>query len=337
MVSDSPADSVVGLASEQWGLVTSRQARAAASVTPQQLKRMADAGYLERLHHGIYRLARFPHDEHQNERVAWLALDPARVMWERLDEDVPTGVLSHRTAAHLHQLGDLDADVVEITALRRHRLSIPDVAIYRGPLARDNWQVIDGLPVTTPVRTIADLAAAGTDSGHLAAVVRDTLARDLATIEDTTAALAPHAFAYGHRALDGPGFLDSLIQEAGVPATTLALADITRRLSAAVSPVRPDLLRAISADLAAQHFEELTAELARLASPTMDDIADSASATGALTQALSSATGLKEIARVLRELPQPNSLNTFLAAARTDPAGLEALLNAAPLSKGHQQ
>lgn len=318
-------------------MVTSRQARTAASVTPQQLKRMADAGHLERLHHGIYRLARFPHDEHLDERVAWLALDPTRVMWERLDDDVPTGVLSHRTAARLHQLGDLDADTVEITALRRHRLSIPDVALYRGPLARDDWQVIDALPVTTPVRTIADLAAAGTDSGHLASVVRDALARDLASIEDTTAALAPHAFAYGHRALDGPGFLAALIEEAGVPATTLALADITRRLPGAVAPFRPDLIRAIAADLAALRFAELTAELARLSSPTMDDIAESPAASSALTQALASATEIKEIVRVLHQLPQPNSVHDVLAAAGTDPASIEATLGAASVSEGREQ
>lgn len=237
MPSDGPDVRIVGLASEQWGLVTSRQARTAASVTPQQLTRLADSGYLERLHHGIYRLARFPHDEYHHERVAWLALDPARLTWERLDDEVPTGVLSHRTAARLHQLGDLDADTVEITALRRHRLSIPDVTIRRGPLARDDWQVIDGLPVTTPVRTIADLAATGTDSGHLAAIVRDALVRDLASVEDTTTALTPYAFAYGHRALDGPGFLDALIEEAGVPATTLALADIARRMFSTDTPM----------------------------------------------------------------------------------------------------
>ena len=43
------------------------------------------------------------------------------------------------------------------------------------------------------------------------------------------AALAPHAFDYGHRALDGQGFLAVLIAQAGVPATTLALADLARK------------------------------------------------------------------------------------------------------------
>ncbi|UOT07806.1 hypothetical protein MPY17_32265 [Rhodococcus opacus] len=37
----------------------------------------------------------------------------------------PDRGLSHRTAAGLHGLGDLDADVVELTATRWIRLSLP--------------------------------------------------------------------------------------------------------------------------------------------------------------------------------------------------------------------
>jgi hypothetical protein len=220
---------VVALAAEQGGVVTSRQARAVTSVSVQQLKRMVDSGVLERLHHGLYRLARMPEDVHLDERVAWLALDPDAVVWERLDQPVPTGVLSHRTAAGLLGLGDLDADVVELTATRRIRLSLPGVVVYRGVLSREDWQLVDGLPVTTPVRTIADLAAAGTDAGHLASVVRDALTRGQATVEDVMTVLAPYAFEYGHRALDGQGFLEVLIAQAGVPATMLAVADLARK------------------------------------------------------------------------------------------------------------
>ncbi|MFD7011700.1 type IV toxin-antitoxin system AbiEi family antitoxin domain-containing protein [Rhodococcus jostii] len=229
MRSDSRAAQVVALAAEQGGVVTSRQARAVTSVSVQQLKRMVDSGVLERLHHGLYRLARMPEDVHLDERVAWLALDPDAVVWERLDQPVPTGVLSYRTAAGLHGLGDLDADVVELTAIRRIRLSLPAVVVHRGVLSREDWQLVDGLPVTTPARTIADLAAAGTDAGHLALVVRDALTRGLVTVEEVVAVLSPYAFEYGHRALDGQGFLEVLIAQAGVPATTLAVADLVRK------------------------------------------------------------------------------------------------------------
>jgi hypothetical protein len=217
-------------------VVTSRQARAVTSVSVQQLKRMVDSGVLERLHHGLYRLGRMPEDVHLGERVAWLALDPDVVVWERLDQPVPTGVLSHRTAAALHGVGDLDADVVELTATRRIRLALPGVIVHRGALSREDWQLVDGLPVTTPVRTIADLAAAGTDAGHLASVVRDALTRGLVTVAEVVAVLAPHAFDYGHRALDGQGFLEVLIAQAGVPATMLAVADLARNTTTTTAP-----------------------------------------------------------------------------------------------------
>ncbi|ABG99265.1 conserved hypothetical protein (plasmid) [Rhodococcus jostii RHA1] len=236
MRSDSRAAQVVALAAEQGGVVTSRQARAVTSVSVQQLKRMVDSGVLERLHHGLYRLGRMPEDVHLGERVAWLALDPDVVVWERLDQPVPTGVLSHRTAAALHGVGDLDADVVELTATRRIRLALPGVIVHRGALSREDWQLVDGLPVTTPVRTIADLAAAGTDAGHLASVVRDALTRGLVTVAEVVAVLAPHAFDYGHRALDGQGFLEVLIAQAGVPATMLAVADLARNTTTTTAP-----------------------------------------------------------------------------------------------------
>ncbi|MFD4462234.1 type IV toxin-antitoxin system AbiEi family antitoxin domain-containing protein [Nocardia sp. NPDC058480] len=232
MSTTSRAAEVVGLANEQRGLITSRQARSIAGVTPQQLKQMADSGVLERLHHGLYRVARFPYDEHQEKRVAWIAIDPARVVWERLDQDVPTGVLSHRTAAEMHQLGDLDADVVELTAARRIRLALPDIEVHRGELVRDDWQVVDGLPVTTPVRTIDDLAAAFVDAGHLATVVREALTRSLVATEDVVTVLAAHAFRYGYRPFDGDGFLEALIEQAGVSANTVALAEIAARAAA---------------------------------------------------------------------------------------------------------
>ena len=223
MSNNSRASELIGVAAEQWGLITSRQAKAAAGATPQLLKRMADTGVLERMHHGLYRLARFPHDEHLDKRIAWIALDPSRLAWERLDDEVPTGVLSHRTSAVVHRVGDMDADDVELTATRRIRISIPEVTIHRGRLTRTDWQVVDGMPTTTPARTIGDLAAVSTDVGHLASVVRDVLVRSLSSTDDVVGALADYAFDYGHRALDGSGFLDALIDQAGVPATTREL------------------------------------------------------------------------------------------------------------------
>jgi predicted transcriptional regulator of viral defense system len=46
---------VASIADEQWGLVTTAQARAA-SVSPQSMARLANEGVLERVAHGVYRV-----------------------------------------------------------------------------------------------------------------------------------------------------------------------------------------------------------------------------------------------------------------------------------------
>lgn len=217
------AVAVAEFGAEQWGLITSAQARAL-GVTAVQMKRLADRGALERVHHGIYRMTRLPYDPRQDLRVAWVALDLDTPAWERLSQSFPGGVISHRSAAQLHDLGDLDADVTELTCPRRVRLSLPDVRIHTGPVGINDWTVVDGLPVTTARRTIADLAAGRIDGGHLAGIVRDALTRELASASELETTLATTAFEYGHALGDGHAFLDSLIAQAGVSENTLGLA-----------------------------------------------------------------------------------------------------------------
>jgi very-short-patch-repair endonuclease len=72
----------------------------------------------------------------------------------------PDARVSHRNAAHL--AGMLDADHVtgvEVTVPRRRRRRIAGVRIHRvRDLRADELTRIDGIPVTTPARTLLDLA-----------------------------------------------------------------------------------------------------------------------------------------------------------------------------------
>lgn len=222
------AIAVAEFGSEQWGLITSAQARAL-GVTAVQMKRLADRGALERVHHGIYRMTRLPYDPRQDLRVAWVALDLPTPAWERLSQSFPGAVVSHRSAAHLHGLGGLDADLAEFTCRRRIRIGLPDVRIHTGTVEVHEWTVVDGLPVTIAQRTIADLAATKIDGGHLAGIVRDALAHELVSVPELEQALAVSAFDYGHTLGDGRAFLDALIAQAGVSTNTLGLADAYRR------------------------------------------------------------------------------------------------------------
>ena len=58
------------------GLLTTAQATAA-GIPRQQLARMADAGAIERVAQGVYRMAGAPSQEHEAIYATWLALGGA--------------------------------------------------------------------------------------------------------------------------------------------------------------------------------------------------------------------------------------------------------------------
>jgi predicted transcriptional regulator of viral defense system len=214
---------VASIADEQWGLVTTAQARAA-GVSPQSMARLANEGVLERVAHGVYRVvgAGSPLDDL---RAAWLALAPQQRATDRLRE--PDAVLSHRSAARYHQLGDLDADRFEFTVATRRQSKRPDVRFHRETLAPGEWQITTGLPVTTIVKTISDLAKTRTDGGHLAGVVRDAIAVASVTAEEISSALDPYAHHYGEQLGHGRALLGRLLDEAGIPKATQQAAQLT--------------------------------------------------------------------------------------------------------------
>ncbi|WP_083933902.1 type IV toxin-antitoxin system AbiEi family antitoxin domain-containing protein [Kribbella catacumbae] len=213
---------VAAIADEQWGLVTTAQARTA-GVSAQSMARLAEDGVLERVTHGVYRVvgASSSLDEL---RAAWLALAPEQLVADRLRN--PDAVLSHRSAARYHQLGDLDADRFEFTVAVRKQSKRPDVRFHREALAPNDWQITSGLPVTTIAKTISDLAKTHTDGGHLGGVVRDAIAVAAVTAEQISSALAPYAHHYGQQLGHGHALLASLLDEAGIPKATQQAAQL---------------------------------------------------------------------------------------------------------------
>ena len=64
------------IATDQWGLVTRRQAEQA-SVSPATLDRLtADGGLLDRVARGVYRITAAPIPDNVDLRAAWLQLAP---------------------------------------------------------------------------------------------------------------------------------------------------------------------------------------------------------------------------------------------------------------------
>lgn len=168
-----PLDRIWDVANRQAGYVTTRQANELA-ISNQLLSYHArPGGQLEPIRRGLYRLRRYPPSENETTFAGWLSFG------RRLD-----AVISHESAAELHDLGDLIPDTLHLTAARRHTGRRPSVGVQLH-FTTDGVPVNErtrrhAMPVTSVERTIVDLVRAGvTEQTEL--VVSQALRRDLTT------------------------------------------------------------------------------------------------------------------------------------------------------------
>jgi hypothetical protein len=210
-----PLARIRDVAEGQWGLVTLQQARAA-DVAWRSVTRLVEAGLLERVAHGVYRVRGGAEPDHVGLRAAWLQLDHGRPAWARLD-DPDTAVVSHTSAAALYGIGDLRADVHEFTVPIRRQTRRADVRIHRGRVPSEHRTLVGGLPTVTAAFTVGQLLADHVDPDSVAQITREVLERNLAPAGEIVAALAPFAQRFGLAQGDGDALLDELLQRAGTP------------------------------------------------------------------------------------------------------------------------
>ena len=214
--------SIAGVAEAQLGLVTRRQAELA-GVAPATFARQAAAGkILRRVAHGVYLVAGAPVPDNLALRAAWLRLAPETPAWKRLPSQ---GVVSHRSAAALYGLGELPADLHEFTLPERRQADRAEVRIHRGSLALSEWQRRDGLLVTTPARTAADLLADYEDPEAVGRIAGEILRRALDSPDALAAAISPSAARFGLRSRDGVALLRRLLEMAGDPDLGIPVAE----------------------------------------------------------------------------------------------------------------
>ncbi len=136
-------DRLYSLADTQLGYFSTSRA-AEVGVDRRYLAHHVRSGNLERVSRGVYRLLNYP--SHPFEDVM------ATVLW------VGDGAAaSHDTALAIYGLADAMPPVIHITVPRRFRGSRPGVLTHRAPLPAGDITVRDGIPVTTPLRTILDV------------------------------------------------------------------------------------------------------------------------------------------------------------------------------------
>ena len=131
------------------------------------------AEHVERLSRGFYRLVGVPAGPHEDIVAAWLKLVPHRA------------VVSHETALALYDLAPSRSHHIHLTLPRKYRprasQSAPALALHTTtvPLRRDEVTTRFGLQLTSPARTIADIADIGADPSVVIEATRRALATGL--------------------------------------------------------------------------------------------------------------------------------------------------------------
>jgi predicted transcriptional regulator of viral defense system len=283
---------IAELAEGQWGLLTAAQARAA-GVSRVELTRLVEDQVLTRLAHGVYVLRGAAGMEHLELRAAWLGLAPERMAADRLREPSHGAVVSHASAARLHQLGDLEADRHEFTVRERKQSRRSEVRLHRGVVRADEVVTVAGLPVTATERVVVDLLADRHDGEHVARVLAGAVTARTIDLERLTPQLGPFAARFGFPAGAGEQVLDYLLDLGGAAdqvvadhlvstarAANVGLVEIAQALSSlqpssalveTVSPALVQLARAINALQTDTKLLEALREFA--ASPALTEIA----------------------------------------------------------------
>ncbi len=161
-------DRLYEIAEHQAGYFTTAQARAV-SVSKQELYYLRERGDLRSVANGIQRIVRFPATKHEDIMVACL--------WAG-----PQAVASHATAMVVYGIGEAMPAVIHVTIPHRFRGKRSGVVVHQVSLDREEITRRDGIPVTAPLRTIADVVT-GNPSGA-AAGLSDALDRGIVHTAD---------------------------------------------------------------------------------------------------------------------------------------------------------
>ncbi len=165
------------IASQQGGYFTAKQA--------------VEVGYSYRLHsyhrhqgnwrivdRGVFRLVDFPNSLHED-IIRWS-------LWSRNRADIPQAVASHETALSLHELSDVMPGKIHMTVPPKFRKQPSGCVIHKAILKPEETEKREGFFVTTPLRTIIDVAEGNLSLEQVEKAIRDAFNKGLVRLEDFT-------------------------------------------------------------------------------------------------------------------------------------------------------
>jgi hypothetical protein len=188
-VKRAPDRAIARVAGRQHGVVSHDQL-VAIGLSRQVIERRLAAGRLHLLHRGVY-------------AVGHRALDVDARRWAAVLALGDEAYLSHHTAGDAFQFRPTSSGTIHVTvrgrAGRRRRRGIQ---VHRPHmLADDEVTTLRGLPITTPARTLLDLAAAGLRDRPLEAALDEAERRKLVDFAELHALLARYPKRPGTRPL----------------------------------------------------------------------------------------------------------------------------------------
>lgn len=162
-------DCLFEIAATQGGYFTAAQARDC-GYSWSLLSHHASSGRFVRARRGLYRFRQYPSSPREEVIAAWLAAGPE-------------SVVSHESALDLVGLADTIPDSVHLTVPRSKRSRRPPqgVTVHTTtlPPGADEVAIRDGMRVTSPGRTILDVAQSGVAPDQVAAAVRQAVDRGM--------------------------------------------------------------------------------------------------------------------------------------------------------------
>lgn len=160
-------DHLYSIAEDQAGYFTTRQA-AAAGYTRERLSDITARGQFIRIRRGIYRLLYFPASRFEDLFIAHLRAGPA-------------SVISHDSALAVYDLSDVLPSETHVIMPRTGSRRRDGLRLHTHNIQDDEKTKREGLPVTTPERTIADGIVSGLGYELIKQAVAEALQKGLTT------------------------------------------------------------------------------------------------------------------------------------------------------------
>jgi predicted transcriptional regulator of viral defense system len=154
-------------AQRQGGYFTARQA-VDLGLSHQAHAHHVAAGNWERVGRGLFRLADWP-DEPFDDFARW-------TLWSR-----DRAVVSHESALTVHQIGEFESPTVHLTVPAGFTMSDPALTLHRGELDAQDIVAGPGFRVTSPLRTVIDVASTAPDLDQLQRLIIEARDRGMLT------------------------------------------------------------------------------------------------------------------------------------------------------------